>query len=183
MVDTFIANASVDDLRAIVRGVLATSPPTLASAFTAAARQRLMQTNATAPPCAADLFAIRASDGMAEPKRELKEVLARARTLYGAGMGFASLKVLAEVVRATIGLRWEESEMDNTLAAIDADISQAIQSSREELEGDRVTDLDRAREAVNVLRAAVTESQKDAGVRGVGFPFERGAASLNFWKI
>ncbi|EMD32713.1 hypothetical protein CERSUDRAFT_118460 [Gelatoporia subvermispora B] len=184
MVDTFIANANLDDLRAIVRGMLATSPPTVASAFTAAARQRLVQTNATAPPSAGALFAVRPGDGMAEPKRELKEVLSRARTLYGSGMGFASLRVLAEVVRATVGLKWEEeSDMDHILAAIDADISQAIQSSREELEGERVTGLERVRGDVNVLREAVSESQKDTAARGIGFPFERGAASLNFWKM
>jgi hypothetical protein len=47
-------------------------------------------------------------------------------------MGFASLGVLESVVRATIGLRWEEvGELSNILALVDADISQAIQVSHQ----------------------------------------------------
>jgi hypothetical protein len=43
-------------------------------------------------------------------------------------MGFASLGVLESVVRATVGLRWEDaSELPDILALVDADISQAIQ--------------------------------------------------------
>lgn len=43
-------------------------------------------------------------------------------------MGFASLGTLASVVRATIGIQWEEdSDMADALAVVDADISQAIQ--------------------------------------------------------
>jgi hypothetical protein len=45
-------------------------------------------------------------------------------------MGFASLGVLASIVRASIGLRWEdEGVMAEILAVIDADIGQAIQVS------------------------------------------------------
>jgi hypothetical protein len=47
-------------------------------------------------------------------------------------MGFASLGVLESVVRATIGLRWEDvGELSDILALVDADISQAIQVSDE----------------------------------------------------
>jgi hypothetical protein len=43
-------------------------------------------------------------------------------------MGFASLSLLASIVRATIGLRWEdEGDMADFLAVIDSDITQAIQ--------------------------------------------------------
>jgi hypothetical protein len=43
-------------------------------------------------------------------------------------MGFASLSILAAVVKATVGLRWEEDgEIADTLAEIDADLGQAIQ--------------------------------------------------------
>lgn len=45
-------------------------------------------------------------------------------------MGFASLGVLASIVRASIGLRWEEDGViADILAVIDADIGQAIQVS------------------------------------------------------
>jgi hypothetical protein len=60
----------------------------------------------------------------------LHDLLIRARSLYGAGLGFASLGVLSSIVRATIGLRWEdEGDMADILAVIDADIGQAIQVS------------------------------------------------------
>jgi hypothetical protein len=43
-------------------------------------------------------------------------------------MGIASLVVLASVIRATLGLRWdEEGEMADALAIIDVDLTQAIQ--------------------------------------------------------
>lgn len=45
-------------------------------------------------------------------------------------MGFASLAALTSAVRASIGLRWESDGVTaDTLAAIDADIGQAIQVS------------------------------------------------------
>lgn len=60
----------------------------------------------------------------------LHDLLTRARSLYGAGLGFASLGLLSSIVRATIGLRWEDDgAMADILAVIDADIGQAIQAS------------------------------------------------------
>ncbi|KZP32720.1 hypothetical protein FIBSPDRAFT_848501, partial [Athelia psychrophila] len=128
MADTFIANAKADDLRAITRSLLATGTPHLASAFANAARSRLCQTNARAPPNSSSLFAMRSCDDCVIPTPLVKEALCRARTLYGAGMGLASLGVLEPIVRGTIGVRWEEpGELSDVLAVVDADISQAIQ--------------------------------------------------------
>ncbi len=43
-------------------------------------------------------------------------------------MGFSSLALLVTIVRATIGLQWEdEGDMADFLAIIDSDITQAIQ--------------------------------------------------------
>ena len=99
-------------------------------------------------------------------------------------MGFASLKILARVVSATVGLRWEEDgAMEDTLANIDADISQAIQSAKEEIDNNRVTDLQEAREVVLELRTAVNDSQMDVKKWDGGFPFERAAASLEYWRV
>ena len=43
-------------------------------------------------------------------------------------MGFAGLILLSSVVKATIGLRWEqEGSMADILAVVDTDICQAIQ--------------------------------------------------------
>lgn len=111
--------------------------------------------------------------------------------------------MLASIVRATIGLRWEDDgDMSDILAVIDADIGQAIQvsfvstnhinirayqtasqSSKEEIEGSRVVDFSSAREARNELRCAVNDSVADVQSWGGEFPFERAAASIDYWKI
>ncbi len=156
----------------------------MASAFTAAAQRRLMQTNAAAVPSTDGLFVRRANDGEIVPTLELRNTLKRARTLYGAGLGFASLKVLAQPVRATLRFHWEEgSELESFLAEIDADISQALQSSREELDSGRVADIAKARDAIGDLRAAVKESQRAVHNWGGVYPFERASATLEFWKL
>ena len=170
-------------LRAIVRATLATSPPSMAGTFTAAARHRLLQTSAVAAPHDGDLFGTRA-DGLAVPTPELRSVLVRARALYGAGLGLASLKVLASVVRATKGRRWiENGEMENTFSDIDADISQALQSTREELDGGRISDIAKARETLYELRSTIQDSQREVKGWGGVFPFERASATLDFWKL
>ncbi|KAI0365844.1 hypothetical protein BV20DRAFT_972573 [Pilatotrama ljubarskyi] len=184
MVDTLIANANLEDLRAIVRGMLATSPPSVAAAFTSAARQRLVRAKATDIPDMTGIFLAGPGDKTASPTEKLNTILLRIRTLYGSGMGFASLKILARIVAATVGLRWEEdSTMEDTLAIIDADISQAIQSAKEEIDGGRVTDMDGAREVVHELRCAINDSQMDATKWGGDFAFERAAASLEYWRV
>ncbi|KAJ7082320.1 hypothetical protein C8R44DRAFT_60117 [Mycena epipterygia] len=144
MADTLIANANLDDLRAIVRSMVASATPGIAAALTAAARDRLQQTNARclAFPDHGALFttpcATTASCGPA-PTPLLYDLLKRARALYGSGMGFASLGLLTTAVRATLELRWDrEGEMADALAVIDSDIAQAIQSCKEEIESGRV---------------------------------------------
>lgn len=72
------------------------------------------------------------------PTQQLLDTLTRVRSLYGVGLGFASLSVLASVVYATIGLRWEslaDGVMADILAVIDADIGQAIQAGVHSFEG------------------------------------------------
>ncbi|KAF4623607.1 hypothetical protein D9613_002421 [Agrocybe pediades] len=130
MVDTFIANATADDLRSIARNILATGPPGIAAVFSNAARQRLRQTSTKAYPCPHPLFLSDSPEQSAVPSPQLHQTLMKARSMYGAGLGFASLDLLTSVARATIGLRWEDdSDMAQTLALIDSDISQAIQVS------------------------------------------------------
>ncbi|PPQ74933.1 hypothetical protein CVT24_002967 [Panaeolus cyanescens] len=184
MVDTFIANANAEDLRSIIRSLLATGPPGMTPAFTDAARLRLHQTYSKNLPSPYQLFRKQTRDLPCAVLPPLHDALTRARSLYGAGMGFASLHVLASIVRATIGLRWEEDgDMAEMLAVIDSDIGQAIQSSKEEIEGGRVVDFSSAREARNELRCAVNESLADVSSWGGEFPFECAAASIDFWKI
>ena len=203
MVDSFLANVEADEqvsisssilrrkmtyytpysLRAIVRATLASCPPTAATAFTAAARKRLARTNARAglPPGA--LFG-RLDSGLAMPAEALETTLRHSRSLYGAGMGFASLGVLTAVVKATIGLQWDmDGTMADALVAVDADISQAIQSAKEEIAAGRVLDISTARAAVNELAENIGESLKDTERWGGEFPFEQAQASIRYWKL
>lgn len=56
------------------------------------------------------------------------------------------------------------------------------QSSKEEIEGGGV-DFTLAREAKNDLRCAVNDSLADVKSWGGEFPFERAAASIEYWKF
>lgn len=202
MVDTLLANAELDEqvpyrsrsrasslpsyyasLRAILRATLASCPPNTATAFTAAARKRLMRINSRSRPCATSLFNVM-DDGLGVPTPNLHAFLRRSRALYGAGMGLMSLSVLTEVVRATVGIRWDlDGETADILAAVDADISQAYQSSKEELGSGRVSDPNVARMAVQGLAAAVNESLRDCEMWGGEFPFEQALAITDCWKL
>ena len=109
-----------------MRNLLSTGPAGITPAFTNAARTRLHQTSYNVNPYM--LFSKQTHGSSATPLPHLHDVLTRARSLFGAGMGFASLGLLSSIVRATIGLRWEdEGDMADFLAVIDSDITQAIQ--------------------------------------------------------
>ena len=120
-------------LRSIVRSLLATQPPSIAAAFTNIARTRLQQTDPkvhTNPPASSSFFTFHTPGSSVMPTQELHDALIRIRSLYGAGLGFASLGILTAIVRATVPLRWEsDGGMADILAVIDADIGQAIQAS------------------------------------------------------
>lgn len=94
------------------------------------------------------------------------------------------MRLLAQPVRATSALFWEEGgEMEIVLAEIDADISQALQSSREEMDSGRMVDITAARSAISDLKAAVRESKLAVQQWGGTYPFERAEATLEFWKL
>lgn len=57
------------------------------------------------------------------------------------------------------------------------------QSSKEEIEAGRVTDMAAARQTVGGMRKAIRESVSDCQSWGGEFPFERASGSLEFWKI
>ncbi|KAF9021615.1 hypothetical protein BDZ89DRAFT_1103032 [Hymenopellis radicata] len=123
MVDTFIANAQVDDLRSIVRGLLASGIPNIGSTFT---------------------------------------TLAQARCFYGAGLAFSGLRVLTGMT----------ATMARALTELDTDISQAIQSSKEQIECDRLAAL----EIMQDLKSALLESKSDVESWKGEFPVE-------YWKM
>jgi hypothetical protein len=126
-------------LRSVIRSMLATRPPCcllkgrgesggFTSAFTEAARNRLREVIAKKISSFALITTNESNSVLSTP--HLYDVLIRARSLYGVGMGIASIVVLASVVRATLGIRWdEEGEMADAPAIIDVDLTQAIQVS------------------------------------------------------
>ena len=117
----------LQSLRAISRNLLASGTPGVSSAFATAAQTRLLYTKARWQPIKGELFV------QNSPTANLRETLSRARSIYGAGMGFAALEVLTHVVKACIGLRWNsDSETSAALAEIDTDITQAIQASHDQ---------------------------------------------------
>ncbi|KZT66215.1 hypothetical protein DAEQUDRAFT_752233 [Daedalea quercina L-15889] len=184
MMDTFIANANAEDLRAIVRGMLASSPPVSASSLASLARRRLIQTGAASVPSPEGLFVSDASRRVSISTAKLQQILSQVRALYGAGLGFAGLRILAVVVKAAEGIRWTEgSELETALAAIDVDISQAVQSCKEEVDSGRMSDQVFARTAVNELRTAVKSNRRVVESGRGGYLFEQGENALDFWKI
>ena len=170
-------------MRAIVRATLATCPPNAAVAFAAAARKRLAHVNAKAVHLPPNLFVLTES-GLAVPGENLEDTLRRSRSLYGAGLGFASLDILAAVVKATIGLRCDvDGPMTDSLCAVDADISQAVQSAKEEVAAGRVIDMSTARATLHDMGARTAESFQDTSAWGGEFPFEQARASVQYWKL
>ncbi|KAL5525420.1 hypothetical protein ACEPAF_9290 [Sanghuangporus sanghuang] len=186
MVDTLIANASLDDLRAIVRSMLATNPPSVSSSFVTAARTCLRQSAQRGIGKQPLLFETREWHGRIKttPTTRLNNLLTYTRTLYGAGLGFDSLDVLAGIVRATAGLRWDSDDrLVDELAMIDADISQAIQSCREEYASGNVRDISIARTALRRLRVALNDCRVEVESWGGEFPFSRGNANAECLQV
>lgn len=117
-------------LRCVVRGLLA-SGATSASTFSIAARKHLCESGALASPNSESLFVKDLRNGEIAPTQTLLELVPRARTVYGVGMGFASLEMLTPIVEATIDARWAaDGRTAELLMEVDADIVQAIQVSR-----------------------------------------------------
>lgn len=166
-------------LRAILRALLANGPPGTLNALHAAARARIERNLALKPPPQpSELFAAsRKTDPI--PTQTLADLLATCRAMVGAGLGFRSLTLFAIVVRATVSLRWsEDGELMQSLAAVDSDISQAIQSCRERLEeSDTEVDLSQAQIAATDLKEALVEGERAAQLWGGEFPFIRALAN------
>ena len=111
-------------------------------------------------------------------------MLSHARSLYGAGMGFDSLDLLTVVVRATTGLRWDPSDsIADVLAVIDADISQAIQSCKEEIASGHTRDINVARSSLRKLRSALDDCRTEIEAWGGEYPFERGSANADCLQL
>ena len=171
----FILMAEISSLRAIIRALLATSPPSVTASFNVAAKNQLIRRQQHYSDVS-DVFVVDKNSEIL-PGPAAKTTLAYVRSLYGAGMAFQSITILTSIIRATLGFTWQEDGvMSDTLAEIDADISQAIQSCREELasKSDKATS---AKETLQALLNALGDSRREVEMREGEFPFERGLAN------
>jgi hypothetical protein len=181
----------VISLRGIVRNLLASSPPSVSARLATIARGRLKHklSGCGSPAIPSSPLFHTSKDGSSRPADPFYDSLRVARSLYGAGLGLSALRHLTLAVQQTIGLRWEEDDdLADQLAVLDSDMTQAIQSSKEELA--REKEKDRASGFINDARAIVKElrlrlSEASASVKSWGgeFPFERTQASLEYWKL
>ena len=165
-----------------MRSMLSSSPPNVAASFVAAARGCLSHSQQRSLVKQTGLFDTRDCQGRLETvaSPRLQALLSYTRSLYGAGMGFDSLDILTGIVRASSGLRWDaEDALPQELAVIDADISQAIQSCREEYASGNVQDPIAARTTLLKLRAALIECRSEIEEWGGEFPFARGSANAD----
>ncbi|KAI0329199.1 hypothetical protein GY45DRAFT_1325298 [Cubamyces sp. BRFM 1775] len=184
MVDTLIAHAQPNELRAFLRDTLGSTDPSVTGALLVAARLYLDKTNATALPATGTLFVQSADGGVWEATEDLHATLKRSRVLYGAGMGLAALAVLTEVVKSAVGLRWEEgSPLEEDLAKVDEDLTQAIQSAKEEIDGGRAPAVEQVKTVHDALRKALLEDWKEVEGWGGDFPFGRALPSVELWKL
>ncbi|GJJ13971.1 hypothetical protein Clacol_008228 [Clathrus columnatus] len=186
MIDTFIANAPATDLRAVIRSLLVTFPSTSVP-FHHVARSRLKQSTAkTTLPSSSSLFAIR--NGSFVPTQSFTDALSRARMLFGAGLGVDSLPILICVIRATFPLRWTTSDNDillSHLAVLDSDLSQAIQSCKEEVANGFIKtedEYDTLRIYIDDLYRALEDSRRVVATWGGEFCFDRGYFAVEYWR-
>lgn len=100
----------------------------MGSAFVNVARQRLSQKGAQGFAIQYPLF--EHMGPQVQPSQNFHSALSNARALYGAGLAFASLSTLAEIVKALGELLWEpdtDKEISKICTEVDLDITQAIQ--------------------------------------------------------
>lgn len=134
------------------------------------------------------------------------ELVARARALFGAGLGLSSLLLLTLLVRGTHGLRWsEDGSFVDALAVLDGDIAQAIQSSAEEIAQQALASrsssaaaapaahlsqqslplveenwIEEGCKAVHDLQSALKACEAEVEGWGGEFPFQRGLANVEW---
>jgi hypothetical protein len=94
-----------------------------------------------------------------------------------------SLPILTLLIHGTHNLRWsEDGQFVDTLAILDSDISQAIQSSLEEVTTSNFDNLvGGAQEgvaAVTELQRALKDCETEVKSWGGEFPFQRGLANV-----
>jgi len=185
--DSFLASVNPDELRAVCRQLLATSDKATQNAFTNVARTRMLRTSKKPLPSKDSLFTD-VHTNEPQPTQVVYETLARARSVFGVGLGFESLHILLFLIRATSGLRWElDSKMEDALIILDADVAQAIQSCKEQVAAKVATkeplDLEAYRQQLKELKGAMEDIRTETDAWGGEFPYEKGMISINGWRL
>lgn len=173
-------------LRGIIRELLASSPLSVSAQFAATALGRLKRklSGCGSPEIPSGPLFYISEEGLSRPTDAFDKILRAARSVCGAGSGLFALQSLTPVIKQTIGLRWEEDgEMANSLAVLDSDMTQAIQSSKEELMREKGAGVDEAKAVAEELRLRISEVLTSVESWGGKPPFERTEASLEHWKL
>ncbi|KAG8931943.1 hypothetical protein FRC03_002155 [Tulasnella sp. 419] len=185
--DSFLASVNADELRAVCRQLLATSDKATQNVFTNVARTRMLRQSKKPLPSRESLFK-NAHTNDPLPTQVVYDTLARARSIFGVGLGFESLHILLFLIRSTSGLRWElDSKMEDALIVLDADLAQAIQSCKEQVASKVATnqplDLEAYRHQLKELKTAMEDIRKETDAWGGEFPYEKGLISINGWRL
>ncbi|KAG8990041.1 hypothetical protein FRB90_001958 [Tulasnella sp. 427] len=183
--DCFLANSNVDDLRAIVRTLLATGPAGTTAALTKIARKRIPSTIDKRVKPANTWFTVR-KDGLYTSTPALEDTLKAARTLMGVGLGFDSLPILTEIVEVlnTIEFDLEDETMEEDLSRLDSDIAQACQSSREQIASGQIDDRVAARENLEAMKEALEKCRLVHETAEGDFPLEKAEMAVEGkWRI
>lgn len=169
-----------------MRSLLASSPPNLSARLITVARGHWKhKLSGCGPPATPSPTLFHAShDGLPKPTDLFYQTLQDARSIYGAGLGRTALRYLTPVLQQTIDLQWvEDDEMAIALAVLDSDMTQAIQSSKDEMMREGGTSVSETRTVVKELQLRLSEASASVGLWGGEFPFERTQASLEHWKL
>jgi hypothetical protein len=101
------------------------------------------------------------------------------------GLGVDTLPIFTHIVQSTFHLRWTTSDSDPLLphlAIVDADLSQALQSCKEEVAAGFVQSEDEiasAKTALDDLYRALEESRRQVETWGGEFCFDRVCSSTH----
>jgi hypothetical protein len=165
--------------------MLASGPPGTLDALNLAARTRLQNSlQINPPPQPTELFSAPSGpEDEAAPTQTLNDLLNRCRALLGACLGCEALRMYAIIVRGTHHLRWSgDGDLAQSLAIVDGDIAQAIQSCKEQVESlDRRSDTKDICSAAEDLTNALRESERLAETWNGEFPFVRALDNVTSW--
>ena len=172
MADTVIANLSIDGLRAVLRGMLASRPDCTAT-FEEQTRNFIRETalrssNATAK---------KAENGCAEAKPSFEELRKRVSCMVGCGLCYEALPLLQSIVDQVAEMEGHEYDvLDREIAFVDGAIVQTLTAVQKTLfvaTGVRRLSAEE-RPPLNALFQSLQNCKLNWQKAGQPFPLERG---------